>query len=85
MREKYRLHRRTRATLGLEAAHGLTISHSEDEEMLFITDYKTQTVYKTTLSIPAVTLIYQQEQRYPRMVMCTSPMAMAHLTLFSTM
>ena len=36
-------------TLGLEAAHGLTISHSEDEEMLFITDYKTQTVYKTTL------------------------------------
>ena len=64
-------------------------------EMLFITDYKTQTVYKTTLwgqilmriRAPEFldiysgsnALIYQQEQRYPRMVMCTSPMAMAHL------
>lgn len=36
-------------TLGLEAAHGLTISRVDDQEMLFITDYKTQTVYQTTL------------------------------------
>lgn len=36
-------------TLGLEGAHGLTIARDEGGECLFITDYKTRRVYKTTL------------------------------------
>ena len=61
-----------RWTLGLEGAHGLTIAQDEGGECLFITDYKTQSVFKTTLwgqvlmkiSAPIYLDVYCDDQPY---------------------